>query len=512
MPARAVQKEEEILLLYDIVETHGSAADYEKLTSSPLYSPQCLFHQGRKELFMRAIERYRRENNWKALFDLCKECLSADDEQQRPSLLASDYNVWQQFIVAASHLAGIDDRYAAVKLSSTQADTHSAASVVRDLLLKLIKSPDIRPIYRRNLLLARVSAAFELSTDESADASDDQPASVRMKELAQYVKDQATSPACFEDIQGFAQRLDRSGLRYLAYSLLPNLGGSYDSPNASWQAQLLTLKTQYFAASCPIMYDAAEGETTASKCSICGAETEHRECTACYTELWNRGLQLYKKIALESPDKLTGDPQIPPELTLLIGFCSIKLAGPDARSSLTALPASALKHLYHAVLLLEYQLSFSPKNSQLLLVLVQLHLLLGSSTRSRQLWHELAVKRTIVDSLGPLFYDRLSTVAPALISPSDNWGWQVMDTLSGHFSYSLKLRMPRRLVDAFESESYGSVLSIPKYITDLRFGVTRALSLVEETRSERLLGAPTWELFSEPRFSTFSPHRFVDPG
>ena len=63
---------------------------------------------------MRVIERYRREKSWKALFDLCKECLSADDEQQRPSLLASDYNVWQQFIVAASHLTGIDDRYVSV--------------------------------------------------------------------------------------------------------------------------------------------------------------------------------------------------------------------------------------------------------------------------------------------------------------------------------------------------------------------------------------------------------------
>ena len=91
-----------------------------------------------------------------------------------------------------------------------------------------------------------------------------------------------------------------------------------------------------------------------------------------------------------------------------------------------------------------------------------------------------------------------------MISPSDNWGWQLMDMLTSHFSYSLKLRMPRRLVDAFEAESYSSVLEIPKYISDLRTSATRAMSLVEESRAERLLGAPTWELFTDLRFSKAS--------
>lgn len=357
--------------------------------------------------------------------------------------------------------------------------------------------------------MARVSASFQLSSDESADAIDDEPSSMRLQELLRYVEDQASSPACFEDIKGFIEKLDRSGMKYLALSMLPKLSANIEGANAQWQARLLVLKVQYLITTCPAVYDAVPGPTMSSKCSICTTESENRECSPCYQKLWTQGLELYKKIALENPDKLAADPQIPPELALLVGFCSIKLAQPDARSPLTLIPASALKHLYHAILVLEYQLSFSAKNSQLLLVLVQLHMLLGSSTRSRQLWHELAVKRTIVDSLGPLFYDRLSTVAPALISPSDNWGWQVMDALSGHYSYSLKLRMPRRLVDAFESESYGSVLGIPKYITDLRYGATRAMSLIEETRSERFLGAPTWELFTEPRFST--PHPITLP-
>lgn len=369
----------------------------------------------------------------------------------------------------------------------------------------MIKSPKLRTIYRRNLLLARVSASFQLSNNESADAINDIPTSVRLQQLVQYVQDQATSPSCFEDIKGFVEKLDRAGMKHLSMSMLPKLCDNIEDASAQWQVKLLVLKVRYLTITCPIMYDFGSGPAVCSKCSVCAATTEYRECIQCYQSLWFQGLELYKKLAFENPGKLAADQQVPPELALLVGFCSIKLAQPDANLPTTSLSASALKHLYHAVLVLEYQLSFSTKNSQLLLVLVQLHILLGSSTRSRQLWHELAVKRTIVDSLGPLFYDRLSTVAPALISPSDHWGWQVMDALSGHYSYTLKLRMPRRLVDAFEAESYGSVIEIPKYITDLRYGATRAMSLVEETRSERFLGAPTWELFTEPRFSMRLP-------
>lgn len=110
LPARGVQKEEEVLLLYDIFETHGSPDDYRRLVLSPLFSPQVLFDQGRKELFMRVVLKYRREKSWNALFDLCKDCLSAHDEEQGPNLLASDYNIWKEFISAASHLMDTDER------------------------------------------------------------------------------------------------------------------------------------------------------------------------------------------------------------------------------------------------------------------------------------------------------------------------------------------------------------------------------------------------------------------
>ena len=380
-----------------------------------------------------------------------------------------------------------------------------AADTVHNLLLKLVKSPKLRPIYKRNLQLARVSATFQLLPEEKGDSADGEAASARLQELVRYVEDQVTSPACFDDIKLFVEKLDRSGVKYLSQEYLPRLCKSLEGDGETRQARLLSLKVRYLVATSPLSYSAIAGEKSKIKCSTCETELDSAVCSSCFTAIWKDGLEMYQDMATKSSDTLSADPQLPPELALLVAFCSIKLASPNPNAAPSSLPAAVVRHLFHAILVLEYQLSFSPKNSQLLLVLVQLHLLLGSSPRSRQLWEELAVKRTIMDSLGPIFYDRLSTVSPALLSPSDNWGWQLMDMLTSHFSYSLKLRMPRRLIDAFESESYSSVLEIPKYIQNLRTSATRAISLVEETRSERMLGAPTWELFSDARFSMATP-------
>lgn len=380
------------------------------------------------------------------------------------------------------------------------------AETVQNLLLKLVKSPKLPPIYKRNILLARVSAAFQLLPNETDDIVDGKASSTRLQELIRYIEDQAKSPACFDDVKSFVERLDRSGMKYITHEYLPRLYKGPAGEGEARQAHLLSLKVRYLFATCPLSHSVIPGEAGKAKCVTCDTDIDSAVCFACFSEIWKDCLELYQDIAATPSDTLPVDPQLPPELALLLAFCSIKLASLDPKGTLSSVSIVSKRHLFHAILLLEHQRSLSPKNSQLLLVLVQLHLLLGSSPRARQLWEELGVKRTIMDSLAPLFYDRLSTVSPALLSPSDNCGWELMDMLTSHFSYSLKLRMPRRLIDAFEAESYSVILDIPRYIQDLRASATRAISLVEETRSERMLGAPTWELLSDLRFGMAAPN------
>ena len=110
--SKSVQTEEEILLLYDIVEKHGTADDFEKLVKSPVFCPIVQFRQGRKVLVLRVISKHKRDKDWGAIYQTCKDCLSIEEENGQPSLQASDWNVWREFILAAAQMKSADPGYA----------------------------------------------------------------------------------------------------------------------------------------------------------------------------------------------------------------------------------------------------------------------------------------------------------------------------------------------------------------------------------------------------------------
>jgi hypothetical protein len=331
-------------------------------------------------------------------------------------------------------------------------------------------------------MLARISAAFKLLPCDEPDIKDGRPASFRMRELIQYIDDQAHNPACFDDAKVFVESLDSSGIRYLAHEHYTVQASADDV--ASLRKRLFTLKLQYFETTCPQVYNEMQNSAR--------LENIERVVTA--------GIDLYKFIGEKGSSTSSAVSEVQSEVVLLLAICLVDLA--NLQGSPTSLPSpDSTKYLVQALLLLDQQLLKCPKHSQMTLLLVQLHLLLGSGQEAREMWETLAVKNTIMDSLAPIFYDRLSTVAPGLMSPDDTAGWRLMQSIKTHYQASLRMRMPRRLIDAFEAGSYSAVLDIPRYIENLRTSCTRAMSLVESARSERLLQDPETDLRSDPRFS-----------
>ncbi|KAK9437057.1 N-acetyltransferase B complex non catalytic subunit [Metarhizium brunneum] len=483
-PARGIKTEEEILLLYDIVETHGTADDVKTLIESPLFSPIAQFRLGRKELFQRTAANYRKQQDWEALCNLCESCLSHTDENGELSLLACDWLVWKNFIEGASYL----------KSCNTE-----IVERLKSLLLRLARSSGLKPIYKRNVLLARVSSAFKLQTHDDDDMKDDQPFSLRLRELLNYIQDQKSSAACFDDVKEFLEQLDISGLKHVAYTYTAQLVQSVDDPIKRARVSLLPLKTQYLLSTCPIGRVPVAGEKPSSKCLVCNAKFESESCPTCLTKISEEALAAYKSASKDFGENPVIQNEILPELSVAVAFCNVKLAFHSRPGYIHSSPPVS-QHLLRALFILEHQAFLTPKHSQISLLLVQLHLLLGSAHRSREAWHGLAVKRTIVDSLAPIFYDRLSTVSPIILDSSDSWGWELVEALRSHYVNSLKLKMPRRLIDAFEEASYGSIIDMPKYIENLRSGCTRAMSLVEEVRADRLLGEPCGEFLNDARF------------
>ncbi|KAM3545695.1 hypothetical protein ARSEF1564_001337, partial [Beauveria bassiana] len=470
LPSRSIQTEEEILLLYEIVGTHGTTADFTKLVDSAFFSPVEQLKHGRKEPLVYAIKKLQKDENWQSLFDICQACLSVSDDKGVPTLQASDWDVWRQFITAASRI---------------QDCSAQATAAVQDLLLKLSKAANSKPMYKRNVMLARVSASFQLLESEHPDAIDSSPSSLRLRELVKYINNQASYPSCFDDIRLFAEQLDPSGIDYLAYHHFVSREPSDDLPEL--RRQILAVKLQYFAATCP------------QTCTTAGTTSERRACREpLFKKVYQASMALHKYISTISSYASQSTKDVQSEVALVAAFCLIGLAN-QLPSSLPT--TEATQYLVQALLLLQQQLSSSPKHSQISLLLVQLHLRVGSAPEALAVWDTLAVKRTIMDSLAPLFYDRLSTVAPGMTSPLTGAGWQLMTSIKTHYQTSLKMRMPRRLIDAFQDGSYSSVLAVPRYIENLRVSCTRVMSLVESVRSERLFGVTDTDFFSDSRFT-----------
>lgn len=389
-----------------------------------------------------------------------------------------------------------------VATGSAQLTRFSAAKGVQRVLLTLVKSKNLRPIYRRNLLLARLSAAFELGPGDEDDLLNGEPSSLRLRELISFIDDQKASSACFDDVKSFAEKLEVSAAQFLAYRHVPQLADAGADAEATTRIRLLSLKLQYLLATCPSTAARVPGQNPTSRCTICDASFDVAMCPRCLSSISRKALALHAQASKELADDPVVASEVLPEYALAVAFCNLKLAFNADRPGFVPSAPPSTQHLLRALFVLERQARLTPKHGPLSLMLVQLHLALGSAQRARQVWNDLAVKRTIVDSLAPIFYDRLSTVAPALLSPSDSWGRRLTETLESHYATALKLRMPRRLIDAFEAGSYRSIMDIPKYIESLRASCTRMMSLVEESRAQRLLGMSSGRQHNDARFGT----------
>lgn len=367
------------------------------------------------------------------------------------------------------------------------------------LIDRFLAQENIRSIYKRNIYLARVEAAFQFAQPNSA--SDEK--SSEFEQLCRYIDVESVSPACFEDVKGFAERLSPQEIKELAYEYVPRLAKETEDASKSAAVRTLAFKLQYLGLSSsktivPVPNDDPK-KANDWKCIVCSTSNKSSSCTACLKTLLESALSLYSSLINSSEISQTLD--CIPELAILAATCLVRLSGLHERGidNPTSLSKTSRQdRLLQAAIIIEDQLTRTPKHTRLTLVLVRIYLVLGCASRAREVWDTADVKRTIIDSLGPYFFDRLSTVAPTLVLPPNSPGRALMQGLKAHYQTSLKLRMPRRLADAFDSESYTAILDIPGYIERLRRSCTLVMGYVEESRAGRALDVRSDSVFDEP--------------
>jgi hypothetical protein len=257
----------------------------------------------------------------------------------------------------------------------------------------------------------------------------------------------------------------------------------------------LECRLRYLLSTCPQTLSpqpsVADGETPSKpfQCRLCNNPAS-LPCECCLKKLVVDASNTYKEITgdkelLDAIPRLDKDPRL--DLALVMGTSLLKLSGlrprkADAGHALWQ--AVDPSQFLQAVLLLDTQLRETPGDTELRLLLVQLYLLLGCASYAYQLWTPLDVKRTIQDSLSPLFFDRISTLSPGLFQGSR----PVMEPLRSFYRHTLCDKSPVRIWDAFSAGSYTSILDMSEYDGKLRRSCTLMMTLVEERRAIRCYG------------------------
>lgn len=242
-----------------------------------------------------------------------------------------------------------------------------------------------------------------------------------------------------------------------------------------------------------IRYLVATSVQNTKTCKCCMAVlNEDRSCMQCLLSIARGALEDYtkamrnRKISEESSTAYNGDAHI--NLTLIGALSLLRVAelgyyGPKTSPLLRL----NVQFVLQAVVWLDSCLTEWPKNSPLRMLLVKLYLRLGCVSRAKSLWDKFDVKNAILDPLGVLFYDRISTIAPGFfIHGSPNFGF--MNPFSQTYETAIRRTAPRQTLEAFLNQNWKSVFLIHNYAELLKRSCSLVMAIVEERRGMRFRG------------------------
>ncbi|KAL1853195.1 hypothetical protein VTK73DRAFT_9055 [Phialemonium thermophilum] len=485
---RGLRTEEEIYLFYRVLARLGTRSDFVKRLRSPRIGPLAQFEKGRKHLLWMALDALDAGREWDDVYDLCLAALGRkeDGNDEAPSFLAADWRVWKSFITAASR----------------RSDPQAAFAEVQKLLDAFIatKAP-VAQMYKKNIALAVLEATFRLPESLLPDTFLSASPMPRVAQIGLFLDQNFDRPSAFDDVKGYVSSLSVEEVQYFLGEMLPKLSEGQWTVKSSLIA-VLDLKFRYFLTTCPQTLSPAPApavpppdgaDRRSSFLCLVNARWTPEPYSACLLGLVQSAAAATRKLSadaelMKSLPALDKDPRI--DLSLVWGLSLLKLAGLTGRHASSSSPSgSPLENVdpslfLQAVLLLDTQLKKTPGDTSLRLLLVRLYLLLGCASYAYRLWVPMDVKRTIQDALSPLFFDRLSSLAPGLFQG----GRPPTEPLRAYYQTTLQDRAPVRIWDAFAAGSYTSILDMADYDDRLRRSCTLVMSVVEERRAARAFG------------------------
>jgi hypothetical protein len=152
-----------------------------------------------------------------------------------------------------------------------------------------------------------------------------------------------------------------------------------------------------------------------------------------------------------------------------------------------------LKLVLQAIAWLNSHYSRVPqKNAAIPVYLTKLYMLIGCVPQAKLLWDTLGVKNVTLDSLGPLFSDRLSSIAPGMWRAGSG---TPLNEYHRYYRDAIGRTIPNNIRTALELANYPSVLGLLATRDRLSNSCTMVMANVEDRRGLRAIG-------SKPAFET----------
>lgn len=383
-----------------------------------------------------------------------------------------------------------------------------AFTALQNILHSFVSVQDgVAPMYKKNIGLALLDLTFNSPPSLLPSSSGPGRPSPRVVQLLLFIDQNLLQRATFDDVKSYVADLTFDEAKYFIDNLAKTLSGTVSTvtplPTATHSNALLQtaegqrslvlgtleIKFRYLLTTCPqtLEYLPVLGEATEEqlKCKFCATLTA-KTCKACLESIVSTTLSKFREVEkhVDSLKGLDKDPRI--DLALVASSALVKLSGlrQNPTSRLPPLSNVDVPRFMQAILILATQVSKTPNEVPLRLLLVQFYLLLGCASLAYQTWLPMDVKRTIQDTLSPLFFDRIASLSPGLF----NQNRHLTEPLTSYYTGLLREASPVKVWDAFAAGSYSSILDMANYWNRLRRSCTIVMTVVEERRATRAHG------------------------
>ncbi|ETS87837.1 hypothetical protein PFICI_01665 [Pestalotiopsis fici W106-1] len=490
-PPRAITSEEELLLWIRVqvasVDNDDSLVD---LLKKPEFDALKRLSEGFGFVFKEIMHLLSHCEAWREVFDIGQKlfdrALAYITESAAFQSAVMDGSLWMYFIGAASKLD----------------DSKKALKQLRGFIEKVSKVTKVNALFRHHMEISNLIILFNRYRSSAVNESTDDQ-STRVNHLYTYIVSYHSQVSCFDSIKPFLEQLRFDEVQFLLSRLEQE--GAEEKNDLFKNTAILTLrlKIRYLMTTSNVSIN-EKGTNAHPSCKFCKTDIKENSCNVCLQSIAKASAWLYNQncdnhgLRVRINDMEDVDPF--GDLAIVGTTCLLKLSGLESgrRSvGISSETAIDLRLLMRAIAWMErHHNRGTQKGQAITLFLAKLYLLIGCVPQAHTLWRTLEVKNVTLDSLGPLFTDRLSTIAPGM--------WRAgaptpMTQFHRYFKDAIVRHIPTQLRTALENGNYVSVLGLKDSRDRLCNSCTMIMTNVEDRRGLRAIGSKyTYDTNDDP--------------